>query len=782
MCASFVSAQETAAPARTVAPDAPTANETAVSAVQKRIEQATFAEGLFRRKFYAEAADEFEPLLKGTPEDSLQFIDFALRLAECYVKTDRPVEAKKLFNKVSSSAIEGDHRATARLRLASLYRADGENEMALPFLETVVTDKKCAEALRLSARIELAQTLVAMKRYDAAAVQYKALSETSPAHEISAKIALLRIYNDTQAYGAAMDLCEEVMQNQAASASEVQEVAAFGFSIACQQQDYPRAINFVKNQNKSAFPRLVVAWVLLKMGDAEEAAIWLADDKAANPTPTAERLSLESAICEALKDTMGALTACERLLAEFPDAPESKAAASTMLVIRARQGEPTPFLQAYERVKERLSDETKLALAPYRLDAALRTKDAVAARAAAALLEAKGTIEQASDALYRIAWMAQEDAHWASAGEDYLTVATKWPTATIAGRAAYAAAYAFSRAGMNDRQSLAIQTALNTKDESIIPDVLMLRARMELSEKNFPAASRTLDEYLIRFPGAKDAPEANYLRGLLFFQERDFVPAEAALKLACDLGQESNTTCRPLSHDRRIDATLRRAQALHALTRSDEAAELLQPIIEMKDAEKLDASYLYWLAEFRLGRQEWAMAEHAARLMVTRTEPGTANRMNAHVLNGRAHEGLGNNDSALTAYLLAREIKLSPPTTKTIEAALGAGRMYRLSGEHQKARDAFFEVTKMANQETQTGRAHLAEAFNGIAVACKAMKQNDEALRANMRLIIFFDKENSYVPQAYRDAIEILEGRGPKEQEKAQALREEYNAKYEQQP
>lgn len=777
MCAGIVSAQ--AVPASTTAVSAsPVATAEGVAAAEKFRERATFAEGLFRRKFYTEAAEEFEGLLKEVAEDSLHAIDFSLRLAECYAKTNRVTEARKLYNKVSSSAIEGDHRATARLRLAKLYRDAGDNEMALPFLETVVMDKKCAEALSLSARIEFAQTLVTLKRYDAAIAQYKALIQLSAEHELPAKLALIRIYNETKAYTEAMDLCLHVMQSPKASAAEIDEVAAFGFAVACQQGEYDRATTFVKNQNKGAFPRLTVAWVFLKTGDAEEANVWLADDKAAHPKATAERLALEVAICEALKDQVGALTACERLLAEFPEAPECKAAAATMLVIRARQGQPTPFLEAYKRVQDRLSDETKIALAPYRLDAALRTKDVISARAAAALLEVKGSPEQAADALYRIAWMAQEDMDWATAGETYLSVATKWPNSAIAGRAAYAAAYAFSRAGMNDRQTLAIQTALNTKDETIIPDALMLRARMELSEKNLPAASRSLDEYLTRFPKAKDAPEANYLRGLIFFQDKDFVPAEAALKKACELGTEANTTCRPLSHDRRIDAVLRRAQALHTMGHSDEAATLLQPIIEMKDAEKLDPTYLNWLAEFRLARQEWAMAEQAARLMVSRTEPNSAQRLTAHVLNGRAHEGLGNRDSALVAYLAAREIKLSPPTTKTIEAALGAGRLYAASGENEKARDAYFEVTKIANQDTHQGRAHLAEAYHGFATACYALKQDDEALRANMRLIIFFDKNTIHVEQAYRDAVKILEAKGATEQEKAKALREEFQAKY----
>lgn len=781
MCAGVVTAQSASnAPQQAPAPEQTANIEGASSAAERLNERATFAEGLFRRRFYAEAADEFEPLLKDVPEETLQYIDFALRLAECYVKTDRIAEAKKLYTKISGSAIPGDHRATARLRLARIYRDAGDLEMALPFLETVVMGEKCAEALRVSARVELAQVLELLKRYDAAITQYKALIEVSPEREVLAKMALLRIYNEIKKYDEALNLCVEVMNHKSATAEDIQEVAMFGFSITCQQQDYARAVTFVKNQNKAAFPRLMVAWVFLKTGDAEEASAWLADDKAVNPKATAERLSLEAAICEALKDAAGAVTASERLLAEFPDAPECKAAAKTMLVIRARQGQPLPFLQAYERVKDLLAEDTKIALAPYRLDAALRVKDAVAARASAALLEAKGTPDQASDALYRIAWMAQEDEKWDVAGEDYLTVATKWPTSAVAGRAAYAAAYAFSRAGMNDRQALAIQTALNTKDETILPEVLMLRARMELSEKNYPATSRSLDEYLLRFPNAKDAPEANYLRGLLFFREQDFAPAEIALKKAYELGAEATTQYRPLPHERRIDAMLRRAQALHALKRGDEAAELLQPIIEMKDAEVLDPAYLYWLAEFRLGRKEWAMAEHAARLMTTRTEPGSSHRMNAHVLNGRAHEGLGNYDSALVSYLAAREIKISPPTTKTLEAALGAGRMYRHSGENQKALEAFLDATKMANQETQQGRTQLAEAYHGIAVASKALNQKDEALRANMRLIIFFDKDNPFVKQAYQDAVEILESRGEKDKEKATSLRKEYEAKYQQ--
>jgi hypothetical protein len=60
------------------------------------------------------------------------------------------------------------------------------------------------------------------------------------------------------------------------------------------------------------------------------------------------------------------------------------------------------------------------------------------------------------------------------------------------------------------------------------------------------------------------------------------------------------------------------------------------------------------------------------------------------------------------------------------------------------------------------------------------LNQKDEALRANMRLIIFFDKDNPFVKQAYQDAVEILESRGEKDKEKATSLRKEYEAKYQQ--
>ncbi|MDO4527478.1 MAG: tetratricopeptide repeat protein, partial [bacterium] len=443
MCASLLSAQES--PAAATPPSSPqqTTSKPAVAVSEQFKERATLAEGLFRRKFYEMAAVEFEVLVKETPADTPLGIDFTLRLAECYAKTNRIAQAKKLYNQVSGSPIVGDHRATARLRLAKLFREAGDNEMAVPFLETVVSDEKCSPDLRLSARIELAQVFVQLQRYQQAIKHYQELITTSKEHEVLAKMALIRIYNEQKAFSTAMDLCEEVMQHPKASAADIEDVAVFGFSVACQEEDYPRAVNFTKNQNKAAFPRMTVAWVLLKTGDAEHALEWLSDDKAANPKASPERLSLEIAICEALKDQAGALTACERLLAEFPNAREAKSAAATMLVLRARQGQPAAFLEAYKRVQERyLSNETKLALAPYRLDAALRTKDVLSARAAAALLEEKGSPEQAADALYRVAWMEQEKENWAAAGEAYLDVAEKWPTASIAGRAAYAAAYA----------------------------------------------------------------------------------------------------------------------------------------------------------------------------------------------------------------------------------------------------------------------------------------------------------------------------------------------------
>ncbi len=737
-------------------------------------QDATFAEGLLRRKMYTEAAEEFALLLASCPADSAEAIDFKLRLAECYAKTGRTQEAVQFYMQVAGSSTTGDHRATARLRIAHLKLEAKDYENAIAFFEGVVSDAKCSDGVKQAAQYGIAKTREALKQPLNAIKAYDQLARTEGEYQIPARFALVTLYDETEQYDQALTLCSELLASSI-DPSQKADAARMGFAIAYRLERYDEAMRFAHQQQAKNFPRLAAAMACLKAGHAEDAARWIAADKIESPSSTAYRLALEGAICEALHDDAGALTAYERILAEHPQSEESNRAAASMLILRAKQGRPEVFLEAYERVSLRLSEETKIALAPYRLDAALRSKDEIAARASAALLEKKGSIDQAADALYRIAWMAQDRQDWPNAGETFLSIAEKWPNSKIAGRAAYAAAHAFFQAKMTDRQAQAVQVTLNSGDVTVIPDALMLRARMELSERNTAIASATLDEYLVRFPKAKEVPEANYLRGLIFFNAKDFAAAERCLEQACLLGTEASTVYKPLVHARRVDAILRRAQALHALGRGDEAAALLQPILELKDAEQLDATYLRWLTEFRLSRNEWAMAEQAARLMVTRTEEQSAQRLDALVLQAKAQEGLQQYASALTAYQSAYAIVLTPPTTQRVEAALGVGRLSLANGANDAAYLAFVDASKMANQDTALGRHQLALAYQGIAEASRKKGDIDVSLRASMRLIIFFD-DAEIVPLAYKNAFEILSQKGQTEQ--AENLRDEFQKRY----
>lgn len=737
-------------------------------------QDATFAEGLLRRKMYAEAADEFELLLKACKKDAPEVIDFKLRLAECYAKTGRTQEATKYYMQVAAAPTTGDHRATARLRIAHLKLEAYDYENAIAFFEGVVGDAACSDTVKHAALYGIAKAREGLNQPENAIKAYESLVNANDEYSIPSQFALIPLYEKTNQPEKALERCSTMLAGPL-SESQKADAARMGFTIAYRMERYEEAMRFAHQQVSKDFPRLAAAMACLKAGHAEEAARWIANDKIEHPKGSSYRLALEGAVCEALHDDAGALTAFERILSEYPQSEEANRAAASMLILRAKQGRPEAFLEAYTRVSTRLTEEVKVSLAPYRLDAALRAKDEIAARAAAALLETKGSVDQAADALYRIAWLAQDRQDWPTAGETFLSIAEKWPTAKIAGRAAYAAAHAFFRAQMTDRQAQAVQVTLNSGDLTVIPDALMLRARMELAERNTAMASATLDEYLTRFQKAKEIPEANYLRGLIFFNAKDFVAAERCLEQACLLGAEENTTYKPLIHARRIDALLRRAQALHALNRGDEAAALLQPILELKDAEALDAAYLRWLAEFRLNRKEWEMAEQAARLMITRTTENSAQRLDALVLQAKAQEGLAQNASALTTYQLAATISLTPPTTQSVEAALGVGRLSLLTGANDAAYKAFVEASRIANQDTAEGRHQLATAYDGIANASRKMGELDISLRASMRLIIFFD-DATVVPLAYKNASEILTQKGQTEQ--AESLRQEYQQRY----
>ncbi len=735
-------------------------------------EQMVFADGLFRRGMYGSAAEEYENVLKAAGAQG--HVDAQFRLAECYEKLGELSKARSHYEAVIAKT-NGDQRVSAQLRLATLLMSEGKAVEAKPLLEVLVA-AKTSEELKDAAFYRLGLCYEALNRSSDAITLYKLLVDKGGAYAQYGQLALAEIALKQERPVEALKMYQAVLDGLT-DESRRQEVAVAAFRAAYAAKDFLQATQFahIIGEKKLGEVNLLLpaAWVAIQAGRPEDARAWLSAEKLLHPQASADRLMLEGNIASALGDATGAIVAYERILSEFPKSTQTQKAAEQMLVLRYKQENPTAFLKAYARVSSQLDDAALKIFTPLRLDAAIKAKDQVHAKAAATWLMEHADIEKAADASYRLAWMLQQDKQWEAAGEAWVRTAETWPTATCAGRSAYAAAYAFRQAELPDREAHALALALASRDMAVLPDAIMMKARNELSERDTASAASTLDEYLTRFPQGALATEAAYLRGLIFFNVQDYKAAEERLNTALTL-HEREPSVTPLDHDRRTDAAIRRAQSLHALKRGDEAAILLQPLVALKGAQALNASYLRWLTEFRLERREWAEAEACARALTLREDVSMVDRVLANLLLGRAAEGQEQRATAISAYEAALAVA-TIPTAYDAEIAVALGTLRAAEGNHEKAYDAFQLAIERADLSTVEGRQLRARAYAGFATACTVLDRPEEALRAHMSLIIFFD-DATLVPAAYRGAIEILQSQ--QREHEASTLREELKQRY----
>ena len=732
-------------------------------------ERMIFAEGLARRGLHAQAATEYENLLKGAPaSDATAEIRF--RLGVCYAELGRRVEAIREFA-AAAEMTDGDRKGAAQLRLAAELFAQEKTAEAQSLLEQVATGRVSNE-LRDAAMLRLGMCYEALGRVRDAETPYRVLAKGSDETARAARLRLAEVLTKLEKPDEALPICDAILADKGSENQHI-PAAVRAFCICYAKPDFKKAVSYaLKVPEKDlgdAGLLLSAAWAAARAERAVEARTWLAAEKRRSPKPTPDRLMLEGAIASALHDRPSAVTAYERLIAEFPKSKEAPEAAATMLSLRAVSGDPKDFLKHYARVSRLLSPEVRAQVAPYVLDASVNLRDRTSAGEAAAVLMLSEDPKVASEAAYRLAWLEQQLGEWESAGDRYMKLAERWPASPLASRAAYAAAYAFGQAKLPDRTDAALRLALASDDPAVASDALMLRARNALTEKDYPTAASSLDEYLTRWPNGTSAAEAAYFRGLIFFNAKDYKAAEMhfARALAANAPEEAKAAAkteakaggpRPLAHALRTDASLRRAQCLQTLGRDEEAAALLQPLLQLADAASLDPAYLRWLADFRLGRKEWSAAEAAATALLARRELSAADRALGYTLKGQAAEGQGKAETAVSAYATALQQKAGG--LAELRSALGLGRLHLASGAFDRAREALVQASG-ANLSDGEALRLRAEATGLLSQACTKLGDSAGALRADMSLIIFYDDEATVVP-AFRRAAANLRAAGRK--------------------
>ena len=732
-----------------------------------------FANGLRQRGMYSQAVLEYEALIveriKPVYREEVLF-----HLADCYEHLRRTQEAEKVYLQLIREST-GQRNLGARLQLASFYLRYKQCEKACPMLEVLVKNKDCTGSLGDAARFYLGQCYALMGRTEDAIECYTELKKRDGTYASLAHLALADLLVTVGKIKEALCMYRVCIAQEHQSPQKQDAIRLKAFQAAYAAKEYSEAnafadtleMNVLKTQNLL----LPAAWTALYAKRPEVANERLMAALLENRNHSVESLSLQGAIAEALGNEDVAITAYDRILTMFPKTKECGTAAEALLVLRAKRGEPNPFLKEYARVCKYLSQKTRQKLEPIRLAFAVQVRDIKLARESVAWLRESGTDEAAAKACYQLGWLEQQENDWCTAGDIWWQAVMTWPKVSIAPQIAYAAAYAFAQAKLPERMKIALDIVLMSKDESVVAKALLLKAKYKLAQNEVKSAAEVLDEYLARFHKGVELAEVAYLRGLIFFNERNFKQAEMLLAQAVSMGNGESVQ---LPFDTRVDAMLRRVQALYALGRKKEASALLEPLLTTKSLATLSISYLRWLAEYRFEEHAWGEVEAASRALLEHPKAKPVDRVLAYIFLGRSAEEQKRNTTALAAYEAALQVS-TEPTVYDAEAFLGVGRLYALQGANDKARKAFETAAEKANTDNSQGRSIRAQAYAGLAEVCQSLGDNEAALRANMCLIIFFD-DTELVPKAFRWVIKYLNqaGRGAE----AQGLRAEFKQRY----
>lgn len=717
-------------------------------------ERLTLAEGFYRRNMFDLAAPEYQAALAepGIAENQKPAILY--RLAECQRRTGRIKEAQSSYIALIKAHSSDENAHRARLQLAVLMLDAGQITQALPLLEALRASYIPAE-IRDAAAYHLAAAFEQTSNDEEAIRRYESIAGGKSDYAEYAAMRLAWLYSRKadpdhirKATGIYHDIAlrskdpTRVAQALAAAAQLAYTGEHWDESSALFLRLREHSPEMLLTENLS----LPAAWACYRSGRVPEAQS-IAETALAAPNPRQpdQLLYLIANTARSLGQTQPAHEAYTRLIKNHPKSTLTPAAYYEQLLLLYSEGRYADFL-ALAKNFEKPPAESADRLLRMQLEAATRldrTDDAVGF--ASRLIQNHADSPLVADAAYSLAWLYQKQEKWELAADAYRNVATRWPESAEAPKACYAAAICMSRAQKTESMLQDLATLLTRyPNDPLAPDALFLKAHAELAAAQYPIAAATLDELIRRFPQSPLIAQALFWRGTLFRQAKDFGSAQDYLARAIQSG---------LPRETEIEAQLQRGHALQQLKRDEEAAALLQPLLELKTREKIDPPKLRWLTEFQIQTQNWPFALTAAQAFLNASKT-PADKQLALLYLARVNTELDQKATAIETLKQAQALAKTTPTPAGAEIGLRLGELYAQTGDDASAKDIFtWTLSQAATPDQRSIRAHAVE-----ALALIAQRQNslEEALRLNMSLIILYDNA-TLIPPALSRAIALLD-------------------------
>lgn len=699
-------------------------------------EQQQFADGLYSRNMHDLAIKEYQRILAEFP--SYEKSDLVLyRLAESLRKTGKAAEALAAYQKVSDAHPTSTMVHRSRLRIVELKVAANDHAGALSIIGQLLTDKPGGE-VEAATLYYHGLCLQKSGRGDAARLAYGQLVERFPAtpHAGYARLEMAKLLNaggpganDEQVAALYLKTAEQPPSPRA-GAEALLALADFQFTrqkFAESAAAFGRLRATYPDHPVGAELWIKAAWANFNSRQYPAALDLLGKLPAEARTQFgADALYLEANCLRQTQREQDALARYAELAQKFPQSEYAPFASyETALVAYQRKDFASVIAQA-----QQMKREPKLALDASWLHArALEQtgKPQDAAAEFARIAESFKDSPRAPEALFEAARIQQDRGKLGEAAGIFRALADQFPKHDLAAKALYAAAVCevkqdrLEPAAADWGRLLANYPAYELAAEATFQKGLaeMKLQKLEPAEKSFAA--------LLAHPKAepRQIGEASYWLAMILEQQKKFPEAEKYLRDA--LGKLGK-------HDLVPKTQYRLALVLQKQGKEDEAADLVQGVLESPLAGDLDPALLEWLVRRRLDGKAFDKAATAADLMARNAKDPRWKQL-AFTLAGQARVALGKPADAVAPYTQA--FAIATDTRERVESALFLGEHHRGAKDFAKAADLFGQGAELASRLSLLQLQ--ARGYLGLGRTAEDQSKWEDAARYFMSIAVLYD-------------------------------------------
>lgn len=358
--------------------------------------------------------------------------------------------------------------------------------------------------------------------------------------------------------------------------------------------------------------------------------------------------------------------------------------------------------------------------------------------------------KHAEEAMYRIGCVYRAAEQREEAAAAFLMLSEKFPKSQYAADSLFFAAHIYST--VKDQRSIELwkRYIKEFPKDKKAPVAVYHLAVDENSRGNKVMALEAFVSLYTQYPQSEYAGEAYMWAGNLFSIKGELAEAEKALRKALTY---------KLVMDSEQKAKFMLALVLQKQNKEDEAIGLLKSLLDNNVVDSFTPQHLAWLSRSLIDRKQWPEAEKAAIKLASNPQSSDAWKQTAWALAAKAATGAGKKDVAETYFRNA--LGCNAKTRDYIECCYLLGELLMQKKNFVEAGERFVEAARLSADMPEFHELRI-YSYIGHGHSAIAQGKRDEGIRLLMAASLLFSHD-TLVPPIMGEVIMLLEEDGRKE-------------------